>query len=142
MPYRFGTASLKQLKSCHTDLRAILETVISHMDITILAGHRDEATQNRLQDEGLSRLRYPLSRHNQTPSMAADIAPYSPLAKGGVDWEDREAFAYMGGLVRGIAVMMKRDGRIKHDLVWGGDWNADGHVRDENFRDLVHFELR
>ena len=72
--------------------------------------------------------------------MAVDIA--TPLAESGVEWDDREAFAYMGGLVRGIAVMMRRDGHIKHDLVWGGDWNADGRVRDESFRDLVHFELR
>lgn len=142
MPYHFGTRSIKQLNSCQCELRTLMQSVINHMDITVLAGHRDEATQNALHEKGVSQLRYPLSKHNQSPSMAVDIAPYNALMEGGVDWDNREAFAYMGGLVRGMAISLKQSGHIKHDLVWGGDWNSDGRVHDECFRDLVHFELR
>ncbi len=141
-PYHFGARSTKHLKACHADLQIILKAVIPYFDLTILASFRDEETQNRLQEKGLSQLRYPFSKHNQKPSMAVDIAPYDRQASEGVDWDNREAFAYLGGVMRAAAVMLKKNGQIKHELVWGGDWNSDGRVSDEVFRDLVHFELR
>ena len=26
-------------------------------------------------------------------------------------------------------------------ILWGGDWNGNGVIRDEKFQDLVHFEI-
>ena len=28
------------------------------------------------------------------------------------------------------------------DLIWGGDWDGDTDLNDNNFDDLVHFELK
>ena len=59
-----------------------------------------------------------------------DLAPYP------IDWEDRERFHYMGGMVRGIGQQMGVNIR------WGGDWDSDGEVKDNGFDDLVHVEIR
>jgi len=41
----------------------------------------------------------------------------------------------------GTAARLKAEGRMTHDLRWGGDWDRDTQVDDNNFDDLVHFEL-
>ena len=61
---------------------------------------------------------------------AVDVAPYP------VDWEDRERFHYMGGMLRGIGHQMGLKIR------WGGDWDSDGEIKDNSFDDLVHVEIR
>jgi len=58
-----------------------------------------------------------------------DVAPYP------IQWKDRERFHYMGGIVRGVASQMGVKVR------WGGDWDSDGEIKDNNFDDLVHIEL-
>lgn len=69
------------------------------------------------------------SKHLRTPSLAVDAAP-DPL-----DWEDTRRFYYFGGFVLGIAESMGIAVR------WGGDWDGDMQIKDQNFNDLVHFEL-
>ena len=61
---------------------------------------------------------------------AVDLAPYP------IDWEDRDRFHYMGGMIRGIAKQLNINVR------WGGDWDSDGETRDNRFDDLVHVEIR
>ena len=64
-----------------------------------------------------------------------DIAPYP------IDWESRDDFHYLGGFVLGIAASQGVDVR------WGGDWNGSSlkesarTTKDNNFDDLVHFEI-
>ena len=45
------------------------------------------------------------------------------------------SFYYFGGIVRGIALEMGI--RIR----WGGDWDGDHTLNDQNFNDLLHFEV-
>ena len=61
---------------------------------------------------------------------AVDLAPYP------INWNDRDRFHYMGGMVRGIAKQLNLNVR------WGGDWDSDGETKDNNFDDLVHIEIR
>jgi len=63
------------------------------------------------------------------PSLAVDVAPYP------IDWNDRERFCYFAGYVKGIAKSLGTE------LRWGGDWDRDTQVKDNNFDDLPHFEL-
>jgi len=49
---------------------------------------------------------------------------------------DRERFTYFAGYVVGIAYQMGLKIR------WGGDWDMDTQVKDNNFDDLPHFEIR
>ena len=53
-----------------------------------------------------------------------------------IDWEDRERFSYFAGFVKGVAW------RLNIRVRWGGDWDGDTELSDNNFDDLVHFELK
>jgi hypothetical protein len=43
---------------------------------------------------------------------------------------------YFAGYVKGIAMM------LGIPIRWGGDWNSNNDLKDNNFDDLPHFELR
>jgi len=85
--------------------------------------------------KGLSKVEWPNGKHNTTPSMAADIAPYP------IDWEDSGRFYFFAGYVSCVAVKLFAEGKITHRVRWGGDWDSDRHMDDQSFDDLVHFEL-
>ena len=125
----YSKKSQQKLSTCHSDLQALFREVIKYVDCTILEGHRDEARQNRLYNLGKSRVMYPDSSHNELPSMAVDVVPYP------IDWNDLARFYYFGGIVTGIAF------KLGIPLRWGGDWDKDMQVKDQNFNDLPHFEL-
>ena len=129
MPY-FGTKSKKALATCHPKLQEVFNEVIKKVDCSVLEGHRNKAKQNKAYEEGRSKLKYPNGNHNAVPSMAVDVVPYP------IDWNDRERFHLFAGFVIGVA----RGMGIK--LRWGGDWNMNWFVSDNNFDDLPHFELR
>ena len=125
----YGARSRGRLATAHPDLQEVFNEVIKHMDITILESFRDKDRQNKLFADGKSQLRFPKSNHNQVPSEAIDAAPYP------VDWEDRERFYYMAGLIIGIA---EQKGIV---IRWGGNWKRDCNFKDNDFDDLPHFEL-
>ena len=127
---RFGKRSKENLTSCDKQLQNVFNEVIKFVDCSVLEGYRDEKRQNRLFDEGKTKLRYPNGRHNNRPSNAVDVTPYP------VDWSDRERQTLFAGFVLGIARSMG----IK--LRWGGDWDMDWKVMDNRFDDFPHFELR
>jgi peptidoglycan L-alanyl-D-glutamate endopeptidase CwlK len=129
MPH-FSQRSYERLKTCHPDLIRLFETVVRGFDCTVLEGHRGEQAQNDAYDKGYSKLRYPDSKHNKTPSLAVDVAPYP------VDWNDRERFYFFAGYVKGVAE------ELDITIRWGGDWDSDTHVHDQTFFDLPHFELK
>ena len=73
---RFGKRSNVNLASCDERLQKVFNEVIKHVDCSVLEGHRGEERQNKLQEEGKSKVRYPDGRHNASPSNAVDVAPY------------------------------------------------------------------
>tara|TARA_R100000908_G_C3738178_1_gene135402 strand:- start:348 stop:743 length:396 start_codon:yes stop_codon:yes gene_type:complete len=127
---RFSKKSLSKLETCDKRLQDLFLRVVKKFDCTIIEGHRSKDRQNKLFDEGKSKLKYPKGKHNATPSKAVDVAPYP------IDWNDRERFTYFAGYVVGIAYQMGLKIR------WGGDWDMDTQVKDNNFDDLPHFEIR
>ena len=126
---KFGRRSKERLKSCDKKLQKVFNEVIKHVDCSVLEGHRSAERQNKLYDEGKTKVRYPNGRHNANPSRAVDVVPYP------IDWDDRERFHLFAGFVIGIARSMN----IK--LRWGGDWNMNFEVDDNKFDDFPHFEL-
>ena len=126
---KFGKNSKKHLLTCDYRLQQVFEEVIKKVDCSVLEGHRDERTQDRLFEEGKTKVRYPMGRHNTKPSRAVDVVPYP------IDWEDRERFHLFSGFVLGVAY------RMGISLRWGGDWNQNFEVDDNNFDDFPHFEL-
>jgi len=120
MPH-FGRLSLSRLETCDRRLRMICEEAIKVMDFSVLCGHRDKEAQNKAFKDGNSNAEYPASKHNQIPSQAVDIAPYP------INWNDKERFARLAGIMEGIA----HSKGIK--ICWGGDF--------ESIVDMPHFQL-
>lgn len=122
---RFGKKSKERLQGVDSRLINVLNETVKIMDITIIEGLRSGERQEELLAKGATKVKY--SKHME--GKAVDIAPYP------IQWKDRERFHYMGGMIRGVASQMGINIR------WGGDWDSDGEVKDNNFDDLVHIEL-
>ena len=129
MPY-FGKSSKKHLLTCDNELQIVFNEVIKHVDCSVLEGHREKDRQNKLYEEGKTKVKYPNGRHNRQPSSAVDVTPYP------VDWNDRERQTLFAGFVIGVASQMGIN------LRWGGDWDQDFQVVDNRFDDFPHFELK
>ena len=127
---RFGRRSKNNLLTCDTRLQKVFDEVIKHVDCSVIEGNRSEERQNRLFKEGKTKVLYPNGRHNASPSRAADVVPYP------IDWNDRERFHLFAGFVLGTARSMGIN------LRWGGDWNQNFEVDDNQFDDFPHFELK
>ena len=127
---RYSKKSKERLSSCDKKLQDVFNEVIKYVDCSVLEGHRSKERQNKLYDEGRTKVKYPNGRHNSSPSKAVDVTPYP------VNWEDRERQTLFAGFVLGIA----RGMGIR--LRWGGDWDMDFQVMDNRFDDFPHFEVR
>jgi len=123
---RFGKRSKERLKGVDAKLVNVANELIKLMDVTIIEGLRSQERQNELVAQGKSKTKF--GKH--VAGKALDLAPYP------IDWNDRERFHYMGGLIRGIGHSLGVDVR------WGGDWDSDGEIADNSFDDLVHVEIK
>ena len=123
---RFGRRSKERLKGVDAKLVNVANELIKLMDVTVIEGLRSQERQNELVAQGKSKTKF--GKH--VDGKALDLAPYP------IDWEDRERFHYMGGLIRGIGHSLS----VK--IRWGGDWDSDGEIKDNSFDDLVHIEIK
>jgi peptidoglycan L-alanyl-D-glutamate endopeptidase CwlK len=133
----FGDKSKKVLLELHTDLRAVLNSAIKYIDFSVVCGYRGKRAQNTAFAAGNSKLKYPHSKHNAMPALAVDIVPY----KAGRDAQKSD-YLYLAGYIMAVAKILLLEGRIKHVVRWGGDWNMDDYTSDETFLDAGHFELK
>jgi len=129
MSYSFGSSSQARLDTCHPKLQEILNEAIKYVDISVLCGTRDKAAQDKAVADKASKVTYPNSKHNSSPSMAVDVAPYP------IDWDNVARFALLQGLLRGIAMM--KGIKIRSGI----DWDSDGDITDHKFMDWPHIEL-
>jgi hypothetical protein len=126
----FGTRSLTNLSQCAQPLQDLFNEVIKEYDCSVICGHRNELDQTAAFDGGKSKVAWPNSKHNQVPSIAADVVPYP------IDWNNTKRFYHFAGYVQGVAERMG----IK--IRWGGDWDGDlVDLDDQSFVDTPHFEL-
>lgn len=128
----FSTKSMAKLSTAHEELQLLFGHIIKHMDCTIIEGHRDKQTQNEYYALKKSKLPWPESKHNASPSLAVDVAPYLPGK--GVSWDSKQC-CLLAGFVKAKAIELG----IK--VRWGGDWDSDNDLSDQTFNDLVHYEL-
>jgi hypothetical protein len=100
-------------------------------DITLVTGHRTKEEQNALYPR-YTKLKWPDGKHNKLPSVAVDLQPY-PYP----DYEPKlwGALGYIAGHAFRIA---QEEG---FSIRWGGDWDRDGDLTDQNFDDLFHLEV-
>lgn len=117
----FSEESKAKLATCHPYLRKLFEEVIKTQDCTIICGERNKADQDKAVAEGNSQTPYPTSKHNSSPSMAVDVAPYP------IDWKDIGRFQHFAGYVQAVA------DRMNISVTWGGSWVP--------FKDYPHWQL-
>jgi peptidoglycan LD-endopeptidase CwlK len=125
----FGKKSMERLKTCDQRLQDLFNEVIKNYDCSVLQGTRTKEEQDEFFRTGKSKVQWPNSKHNSSPSKGIDVSPYP------IDWDNTKRFYHFAGYVQGIADQMG----IK--LRWGGDWDNDFDLDDQSFMDLVHFEL-
>ena len=129
---KLGKRSKSRLKGVDSQLINVLNEGCKYFDITVIEGLRSQERQNELVAQGKSKTKF--GKHVQ--GKAVDIAPYP------IDWNARDDFHYLGGFVFGIASQMGINIR------WGGDWSDSSlsqnrrTTKDNNFDDLVHFEIK
>lgn len=116
----------EKLKDVHPDLVILIEAYGKDNDIIIVDGHRDKEAQDKAYKIGNTRVKYPNSKHNSTPSMAVDIAPTKDKGKT-IDWRDITSFNHMADDVLFLARKMG----IR--VLWGGSFLR--------LVDKPHFEL-
>ena len=141
---KFGALSEERLKGCDPKLQILFREVVAKYDCTIIVGHRGQEAQDKAAREGNSKVSWPNGRHNSKPSMAADVSPY-PVEWGGPIITDGKLneknlralkrFIHFAGYVQGKASEMGIN------LRWGGDWDRDFDLDDQDFNDWVHFEV-
>lgn len=140
---KFSKKSQALLDQVHPDLQLVLTCAIKYIDFTVLDSTiRTKEQQAQYVKEGKSKtmdskhLKKYLPEYEKEYSLAVDIAPYP------INWDDRESFCLMAGYILGIAKVLKSEGMIHSDIVWGGDWNQNSRTKDEKFSDCPHFEIK
>lgn len=91
----FSRRSEQRLASCHPKLQVLMRAVLEVYDISVLCGHRTKEIQNSYYRSGTSKVKWPNSRHNSTPSMATDIVPW-PFC----GWNNLEEFKKLSEIVK------------------------------------------
>lgn len=129
----WGNRSKEVLDELDTDLQWLCNTILYEVaDISLICGFRNEEDQNAAFDAGTSTLRWPNGNHNQHPSLAVDLQPYPVPQRKEKLWA---SLAYIAG--RAIEIGKRRGLKVR----WGGDWDGDGDLTDQNFDDLYHIEI-
>ena len=84
MTYRLGRTSKARLATCHEDIQAIVNLAITKTthDFFVAEGYRPKEKQDECFQKGSSKVLFPKSFHNSSPSLAVDVVPY----KGGAVW--------------------------------------------------------
>ena len=135
MTYRYSQRSLSRLQTCHPDLQLLMVEALADpecpCDMSVLCGYRGEEEQNAAYASGASKLKYPQSRHNQTPSLAVDVAPY---INGAVSWDWEHYYPLAEHIKATWQRLEQRELTTgHHSLSWGGDWRS--------FKDGPHWQL-
>ena len=149
----YGNSSQQKLNSCHPDLIIIFQEVVRIFDNAIVYGERTPGEQFELYKQGRSLIggRWVIadkkkvvtykdgtiskSNHNYSPSKAVDAVPYP------INWKNTDRMYYFAGMVIATAIRLKDEGKVTHNIRWGGDWDRDTEVDDQTFMDLAHFEI-
>ena len=123
--------SIERLAQCHPDLIKLFVQASKHRSLIVTCGHRGKEEQDRMFAEGKSKVKFPDSKHNSVPSMAAD---FCPVVNGQPMW-GIEYVLPLGGFIMGLGAALGLS------LRWGHDWDGDGEWKDQTFHDRVHIEL-
>lgn len=129
-PYKLSALSLERLSTCDVRLQKIILAVAEMgCPLFVLCGHRNEQDQQAAYSAGYSKLEFPNSKHNKSPSQAVDI---ETAASPGKTLLNR---LYLAGAVVAYSYALGTPVR------YGGDFNGNYDTSDDKFMDSYHFEL-
>ena len=135
MALHFGRQSERHLETVAPSLQNLMRQALALelIDFSITEGFRPRYVQDEYYSQGKSKVRWPHSRHNAQPyAMAVDAAPY---VRGKISYDYRHC-CFLAGVILGLAK------KISVHVRWGGNWDMDLEpVTDQDFQDLVHYEL-
>lgn len=131
---KFSQRSLDLLNQCHPDLQKVFKSVIEVYDIQIQPSTiRTIEEQKKFMAEGKSQTMNSLHLKRLFPELNKDYSCAVDCAPWPTDWNNKQEFYYMAGIITGIADSMFKNGQIEHQIKWGG--------RFKNFFDGPHFEI-
>lgn len=136
MNFIFGKKSELQLSTCHFSLQNIARQALALgiMDFSVNEGYRSDEKQHEYFLNGASKLDAGNSaaKHNRKPSGAMDCVPY---INGEMSWNKLHC-CVLAGIILALST------KLGYHIRWGGNWDMDGEpITDQEFQDLVHFEL-
>lgn len=152
---QYSEASKANLVGVHPDLILLFATVLPDMDHSIVSGVRTLEEQKEKFDQGLSKLIGLQSKHVISPQrplgMALDVGPYDHTINA-IPWPHKHdtlavrfrkvgQFYFFAGWVLKTAQILLAEGKMTHKVRYGGDWNQNTSLLDNNFDDIGHFEL-
>lgn len=149
----FSSKSLSILSTCDPDISVVLKEGIKVYNFSVLVGHRPPVEQFRIFKIGRELVRgkwivrdkgkiltwldgfEKISEHNVEPAEAVDFAPWP------IDWKKAERFVFLAGFLVGVSRRLKAEGRIRRALGWGGDFDRDLDLDDQELKDYDHLFL-
>lgn len=120
---KLSAISLERLATCDTRIQDVVRAAAVRFNFIVLCGHRGKEDQEKAFAEGNSRLHFPHSKHNASPSHAVDLAPFP------IDWHDVHRFDDLA------KVMLEEAARLQVPMEWGG-------TAFKGFVDKPHFQLK
>lgn len=156
---KYSNSSSAKLSTCIKPLQNLFLNVVDHYDNKIICGLRSKEDQAKAKRNNASNVDFPNSKHNglapkYDESYAVDAAPY-PIPNGwgeinaiarneiSLQWKDRVKFYEFAAIVKYEWAKMQACDKdlLSWKLTWGGDWDSDNDYKDNQFDDLVHFQM-
>lgn len=129
---KWGNKSLRVRATLDPRLKQIMDDMLQYVDLSLISGYRTKAEQEELFRDGKSKLQWPQSKHNQHPSLAVDFQPHPyPV-------NEKELWGALG-FMAGMSIILAEKYGVK--IRWGGDWDMDGDLTNNDFDDLFHLEI-
>lgn len=134
--FEFSAVSNRNLNTCEYRLVMLANAVLGYglFDFGIIQGHRNEGKQNHHFNNKASRVQWPNSKHNSTPSKAFDFVLW-------LDGRPTTSKKDLPSYYMAIGVFKVEARRLGFDVRSGGDWDGDWSVTDQKFNDLMHIEI-
>lgn len=133
--FNFSKRSLDNLATVEPTLQLVAHTMLewSEIDFAVICGHRtiedqqDAFKNGRSKIDGINKK----STHNYKPSRGMDLMAF---VNGSGTW-DTVYYIYLGALFRAACKHHGIDGR------WGGNFDMDGDILEQDFDDVGHFQI-
>jgi len=133
MKFCFGKRSMENYHTLVPRLQKVAFTALKLgiVDFSIICGYRSPEEQDKAFKEGMSKLKWPDSKHNHLPSKAMDCVPW---ISGALSWNKLHCCVLAG-------IILATAGYHGIKLRWGGNWDMDSEpITDQDFQDLCHYE--